>query len=361
MQPLSSRLPLRSAGRWLSTLLAILLPLTSQAAHLEFVAEVNGTISDVTPQRILYSVREEGVLRLKVLNRISGSLRTIPDQPLWEPMNAFLTSRGAIYGYADDSGAAVFEWTGSAPRLFEGTPRGLQVSPLSKQYAVWASWVVGPAGQGRYVHLRDVLASSNRLLGNGSFNRSADVSDGGEVVFTQGPAPRNVFRYRNGQTVQLTAPQTYEHFDPLTDGINVVYGRMVDASNAEILMYNDIVGEEVLRPAASQYLTPREDYQPSGGWVGFTRINTLQGSAIRQVWLRSPQGGLFPVSTFGTDSYINAVSGGQVMYVNGGYLYLGRPGMAPVLIAPFADGTQAVWLQSGWHVYFGGALYRVVL
>lgn len=297
---------------------------------------------------------------MKVIGRTSGTIRTIPDTD-WIPMNEFLTSRGAIFGSAEDTGTVVFEWTGSEPRLFEGSPRGLQVSPVSKRYAVWPTWTVGPAGQGRYVHLRDVMAFTNTLIGNSTFSGVADVSDGGDVVFTQGPAPNNVFRYRNGQTTQLTQAQTYSHFDPLTDGINVVYRRQVSSTNSEIVIYNDNAGEVVLRSSSAEFFTPRVDYLPSGGWVGFTRPYAVQGTSVRQVWLRSPQGGIFPVSTFGTDSYINAVGNGQVMYVNGSYLYLGRPGMAPALIAPFAEGTQSLWLQGSWHVYFGGALYRVVV
>lgn len=351
----------RLAIRWLLILSAILLSLPSQAAHLEFVTEVSGTISDVTPQRILYLANEDGRVRLKVLSRTTGAIRTIPDIPYEEPFNEYLTSRGVMFGTIADDGVALYEWTGSTPRVHEGTPRGLQVSPVSKQYAVWPAWTVGPAGQGRYVHLRDVLSFSNTLLGDGNFTGVPDVSDGGEVVFTQGPAPYNVFRYRNGQTTQLTQAQTYSNFDPLTDGINVVYRKQISSTHSEIVMYNDNVGEIVLRPSSGGFFTPRIDYQPSGGWVGFTRINTIEGASVRQVWLRSPQGGLFPVSAYDTDSFINAVGNGQVMFVNGGYLYLGRVGLAPVLIAPYAEGTQSLWLQGSWHVHFGGALYRVVL
>lgn len=350
-----------SAIRWLFALLVISLPLSSQAAHLEFVTEVNGTISDVTPTRVLYSVVEDGRLRLKVLNRTTGTLRTIPDISDQIPFEERLTSRGAIFGTADDTGTAVYEWTGSTPRLYEGTPRGLQVSPVGRQYAVWPAWTVGPNGLGRYFHLRDIMSFSNTLVGNSTVTGNADISDGGDVVFTQGPAPHNVFRYRAGQTTQLTQAQTYSHFEPLTDGTNVVYRKQTSSTGSEIVLFNDALGEVVLRPSSGGFFTPRVDYLPAGGWVAFTRINSIEGASFRQVWLRSPQGGLFPVSPFESDSYINAVANGQVMFVDNGYLYLGRPGTAPTLIAPFANGTQSVWLQGNWYVYFGGALYRMVV
>lgn len=361
LSPLRSQLSSRSASRWLVALFALLSPLSSQAAHLEFVMEVNGTISDVTAQRILYSATEDGLLRLKVISRTTGTIRTIPDIPQETPFNEQLTSRGAIFGTTADDGSFIYEWTGTTPQGRGGTPRGLHVSPVSKQYAVWPVWTVGPFGQGRYVSFRDVMAFTTTLVGNSYLTGEPDVSDAGEIAFTQGPGPANVFRYRNGQTTQLTNATTYSHFDPLTDGINVVYRKQISSTHSEIVMRNDNVGEAVLRASSAEFLAPRVDYQPSGGWIAFTRVDAVQGASVRQVWLRSPQGGIFPVSVFGTDSYINAVGNGQVMFVNGGYLYLGRIGMAPTLIAPFAEGTQSMWLQGSWHVYFGGALYRVVI
>jgi hypothetical protein len=353
--------PSRLVSRWLFALLAILFPLSSHAAHLEFVTEVNGTISDVTSQRILYSANEDGFLRLKVISRTTGTIRTIPDIPGETPFNEQLTSRGAIFGTTADDGSFLYEWTGTTPQGRGGTARGLHVSPVSKQYAVWPIWTVGPFGQGRYVNFRDVMAFTSTLVGNSYLTGEPDLSDAGEIAFTQGPAPTNVFRYRNGQTTQLTSATTYSHFDPLTDGTNVVYRKQISSTHSEIVMYNDNAGQVVLRSSGTEFFTPRVDYLPSGGWIGFTRVDAVQGASVRQVWLRSPQGGIFPVSTFGTDSYINAVGNGQVMFVNGGYLYLGRVGMTPVLIAPFAEGTQSLWLQGSWHVYFGGALYRVVV
>ncbi|RPE81950.1 hypothetical protein [Vulcaniibacterium tengchongense] len=336
-------------------LLALLLPLTGQAAHLEYVVEVGGPISDVTPQRVLFRTWD-GNVRLNVFNRVTGSLRTIPDVVAPDDTYERLTSRGVIYGTTEDDGTAVFEWTGAQPIGYDATPRGMAVSPVSRRYAIFPEW-----RPGRYFHLRDVMAGTGTYVGNGQVRDLADVGDDGQVVFTQGPEPYNVFRYRNGQTAQLTHSTTYSHFNPLTDGTQVVYRKQVSATASQIVLYNDAQGEVVLRPASTDFFTPREDYLPGGGWVAFTRINTVDGAAARQVWLRSPQGALTPVSSATADAYINAVGNGQVMFVSGGYLYLGGPGQSPVVVAPFADGTQSIWMQGGWYVYFGTALYRVVV
>lgn len=350
----------KASARWALLLLASLLSLTSQAARLEFVSEVDGTITDVTQTRTLFFTVENGDAVLKVHNRLSGSLQTIPPLPGLIPVNESLTYRGAIYGTTDDEGTAVYEWSSGASRLHEGTPRGLKVSPVGRYHAIWPIWI---QGQGRFLHLRDMLQLTNSRIGNGSVNDFADVSDSGEVVFTQGPAPYNVFRYRNGQTTQLTQAQTHSHFNPLTDGTHVVYRKQVSDTASQIVMYTDATGEIVLRPASGDFFTPGADYVPSGGnWVAFTRINTVDGVPLRQVFLRTRiDGATTPISAPDKDAYINALSNGQVMFVSDDYLYLARPGTSPVLICPYAPGVQSVFTNGNWHVYFGSALYRVVL
>lgn len=338
-------------------LLAAASPFASQAAHLEYVTEVDGTITDITTQRILFFVIEDGRPVLKVYNRVTGSLRVVPDATGHTPGYEKLTARGVVYGITEDDETSVYEWNGAATPLWnDGTPRGMRVSPNNKRYVIWPTW-----RPGRYLNLRDVMLYKDTLVGNGRVADLADVGDGGEVVYTEGPAPYNVFRYRAGQTVQLTHDPSYSNFNPLTDGINVVYRKQVSDTASRIVMYNDNLGEVILRDASGDFFTPRVDYFPSNGWVGFTRLNTVEGNTVRQVWLRSPQGQLTAVSPTGEDASINAIAGGQVMFVSKGYLYLGRPGATPVLVSPFAEGTGSAWLQGNWYVHFGGGLYRVVL
>lgn len=341
-------------------LMAVAVASPAHAAHLEFVTEVDGTITDVTPQRILFFTMDDWRPILKVYNRATGSLRVVPDPNGHTPGYEQLTSRGIMFGTTEDDETSLYEWTGAAtPLLHDGTPRGMRVSPNSRRYVIWPTW---RPGEGRYLILRDVLLSRNTLVGNGRVADLADVGDQGEVVYTDGPTPYNVFRFRAGQTVQLTHDATYSNFNPLTDGVNVVYRKQVSATASRIVLYNDNLGEVVLRDSSTtNYFTPRADYFPASGWVAFTRINTVDDAAVRQVWLRSPQGQLSAVSPAGDDASIIAVAAGQVMYSSRGYLYLGRPGAAPVLVSPFADGAGTAWLQGAWYVHFGGGLYRVVL
>ena len=338
-------------------LLASVLAMPAWAAHLEYVTEVGGTITDLTPQRVLFFVVENGRPVLKVHNRLTGSLRTVPDQTGHTPGYEKLTARGVVYGITEDDETSVYEWNGGATPVWnDGTPRGMRVSPNNKRYVIWPTW-----RPGRYVNLRDVLLYKDTLIGNGRVADLADVSDSGDVVFTEGPAPHQVFRYRAGQTVRLTEGAGYSHYNPLTDGINVVYRKQASDTTSRIVMYSESLGEVVLREASSAHFDPRVDYAPSNGWVGFTRLSNVEGGSVRQVWLRSPQGQMSAVSPAGEDAFIHAMAGGQVMFVRNGYLYLGRPGTAPVLVAPFADGTGSIWLQGHWYVHFGSGLYRLVL
>lgn len=338
-------------------LLAATISFSSQAAHLEYVTEVDGTITDITPQRILFFVIEDGRPQLRIYNRSTGSLRTVPNPTGYTPGYEKLTARGVVYGITEDDETSVYEWNGgTAPLGNDGTPRGMRVSPNNKRYVIWPTW-----RPGRYLNLRDVMLYKDTLVGAGRVADLADVSDTGDVVYTEGPAPYNVFRFRAGQTVQLTHGTTYSHFNPLTDGTNIVYRKQVSDTASQIVLYNENLGEVVLRAASGGFFTPRADYFPASGWVGFTRLNTVEGATTRQVWLRSPQGQLTAVSPSGTDAYILAMAAGQVMFVSRGYLYLGRPGTEPVLVSPFAEGTGSAWLQGSWYVHFGSALYRVVL
>jgi hypothetical protein len=311
------------------------------------------------PQQAAAAIRRRE--RLRILNRDTGTVQSVPDVPNRETAGGVLTSRGTFFRATDGSVTNFYEWAGGTPRLREGETNYLRQSPVSKRYLLWPLW---QSTQGHRLVLRDVLLGRTTLLGNGNASNSAgDVSDYGEAVFLQGPEPANVFRYRSGTTTQLTHSTTYSHFGPLTDGVNVVYRKQVSGTQSQIAMYNDTTGEVVLRPATganSSWFIPGRDYQPSGGWVAFTRIASIEGGAYRQVWVRSPQGVVTPLSSaFETDSFINGVRNGQVMFVNGGYLYLGRPGLAPRLVAPYASGVRSLWLGNSWHLYYGGVLYRV--
>jgi hypothetical protein len=74
---------------------------------------------------------------------------------------------------------------------------------------------------------------------------------------------------------------------------------------------------------------------PAKRWLGrLYPVGSIDGGAYRQVWVRSPDGvETLPSRGFETDSHINSVKNGQVMFVNGGYLYVGRRARHPGSLA----------------------------
>jgi len=345
---------------WLLALLA-LLPVPVHAAHLEFVAEVPGTVQDMNWQRILYMTYEDGQNRLKVMNRINGTVRTIPGA---EPSRGWLTAHGVLFSTA--ANFQLYEWSaGSTPSLVEGFVAGynesVQLSPVTRRYGIWPRFV--PETGVRLVR-RDFVRGTTTVLGNDTVvtEPNAGISDYGVVAYSQAPSPYNIFRYRDGNTTQLTTDGP--NMNPLTDGIRVVYRNTTPAGRFRIVMHSDATGEIVLAPPTAlteNYYRANSAYAVSSGWVAFTRIAYFELAPYRQVWLRSPDGVLSHVSAFESDNYINAMHKNEVMFVNSNYLFLGRPDEAPVLIAPFAAGTQSFWLTDGWYVRYSGQLYKVVL
>ena len=75
---------------------------------------------------------------------------------------------------------------------------------------------------------------------------------------------------------------------PFTDGTSSSANRCLIPMADRV--GQDTAGEVVLRTANSGSRIPGRDYQPSGGWVAFTRFGSVDGGAYRQVWVRSPDG-----------------------------------------------------------------------
>jgi hypothetical protein len=74
----------------------------------------------------------------------------------------------------------------------------VEVSAVSKRYAAWPlPW---SSSQGYKLLLHDVLLNRDTVLGNGNvLNTDGHVSDWGEAVYAQGPAPdpcHHVFQHR---------------------------------------------------------------------------------------------------------------------------------------------------------------------
>ncbi len=146
---------------------------------------------------------------------------------------------------------------------------------------------------------------------------------------------------------------------PITDGTNVA-GRWSDGSTSSSFLYT-ADGEEVA-------LGDSIAGDPAGlllhaGHAGFLRSD----GDVNQVWLRTPDGELHQLSSFETASQLDQQKlrvghdgisdSGEVVFLNEGKRYIGRPGAAPEEISSALG--HARWFGGSWYVTLGNTLFRV--
>lgn len=113
----------------------------------------------------------------------------------------------------------------------------------------------------------------------------------------------------------------------------------------------------MLREAASADPWPERDFQLVPGWAAFTNLGNL-GQA--HVWLYGPTGERRQLIFFGVSSAIEALAPtGAVMLTSGGRRYLGGP--TGELREISSSLGRAYWIDGGWSVAIGRAVFRVVL
>jgi len=191
----------------------------------------------------------------------------------------------------------------------------------------------------------------------------ADLAANGDVVYsTQG----NVFRYRNGASVQLTNDaQDFINGFPITDGINVVYQRQpktvqTNDHTATLIEANGACTDLATLPRALS----QGEYQAAGGWVAFLKL----GGGVTQVWTRSPAGDFRQISFFGTDSFLNRLSSnGELTFASlNGAQGLGNPyrlnlhrASDPLIDVAAASNLVTFSLSGQWYGFLGRTLFRL--
>ena len=313
------------------------------------IESVGGKILDVQPDRILFLDNSNF---LKIRNRLSGQDSTVPPIPGKAPTYGFLSPKGAIFEVRDNNpsynNSFIYDWS-------EGVLTNLDFEYASSlkvkgNYAVWN-------GSPQLI-LRDLLSGINTTVSTSAGTN--DVADTGEVVYTQGDAPYQVYRYRGGINTQLTNDVNLYKIYPSTDGINVVYRKQSpDAVPAMLKSYAIAMygtgGEIILAPARTQEPNPGPDYQLNNGWIAYTK---LDASEQLQIWTRSPTGVDNQVSFFATSSRINSLApNGDVTFNNGNRLYLARYNATPIDIG--TDLGKSFWQDGEWFVTIGRSLFQV--
>jgi hypothetical protein len=248
----------------------------SASASWTEVDRVSGAIVDVTSDRIL--LREGDALKVK--DRQTAAVTTVPSVAGQTPVYGFLTSHGAIYvasqtQYPYDQ---LYEWRDGA--LVDLGPADLSSLDVAGNYAIWSS--------DRTLRRRDLDLAVTTTVAINAGNTQNHVAANGDVAYWSYPTPDyEVFRYRNGASQQLTSDSSVWNTYPLTDGINVAYNKISPCCDSGSVALYTSSGELVLDSFRNARPSPGADYALAGGWVAYTRPDA---DGNLQTWTRSPSG-----------------------------------------------------------------------
>jgi hypothetical protein len=320
------------------------------------------TILDVQPDRLLFleytgpdsfPVRSE----LKIKDRSTGQITTIPEIPNQLPGRGLLTSRGAIFSTDKETYpySELWEWR-------DGTL--VDLGGLNSWFDAnlkYTAWTGDDLASGSYgLFQRNIETGKTVTVGDHAGNTSNDLAPNGAIAYWIYPGYTIGF-YRNGLTRQLTAgdPSLWATY-PLTDGENVVYRKASpccsnDSGSVALFTSGGEIGLDSFR---NQWPSPGTDYAIAGGWVAYTRDD---GAGGYQVWVRSPAGAESQISPSGVSSRIVDVNPlGEVAFSTSTGLNLGSPDYPPVHFGPPLTGQGGVfWLDGNWFQIGAGVLYRL--
>ena len=223
----------------------------------------------------------------------------------------FLTPGNGALFVADTPGESygpLFEWRGGALTQV--------ANAANYSLVVKGSWAVfdasiPPCCTTTGFFLGNLTTGTNIQVANHSGGIHTDVTPDGRALFISPVVPQILEFNPNpapGTTTQLTASAPLWSYDPLADGINVVFRRRLSeaANDGSSLVLRTQAGvEEVLTPNVLA-ATPGIDYQVAGGWTAFV---PRDGS----VWLREPDGTRRRVATRGRIEALDA--SGDLVYV----------------------------------------------
>ncbi|WP_437923025.1 hypothetical protein WMF37_28815 [Sorangium sp. So ce291] len=146
---------------------------------------------------------------------------------------------------------------------------------------------------------------------------------------------------------------------PITDGINVA-GRWWNGRVSSSYLFTAggeevFLGDSISGNSAGLLL--------HAGYAGFLRSD----GAVNQVWVRTPEGEQHQLSELATSSLFDQQrlrvghdgisDDGEVLFLNGGKRYIGRPGAEPEQIS--SDLGHGRWLDGSFYVTIGNALFQV--
>ncbi|HTN82766.1 MAG TPA: hypothetical protein VL242_03750, partial [Sorangium sp.] len=304
-----------------------------------------GAILDFDAARILFIDRQQ----LGVLDRATQAITWIATLPP-DPAGSVPT-----YGVLTPSGAAVQSATGRVFAWHDGTWRRIasdgRLDAVNGDALVWTT----NSDDRGYVHR--LSTNTNTSIWNRPGSASpfqSDISASGDVYYGTYEEP---WIRRLGVSRLGNHPGNLQR--PITDGINVA-GRWWNGRVSSSYLFTAggeevFLGDSISGNSAGLLL--------HAGYAGFLRSD----GAVNQVWVRTPEGEQHQLSDLATSSLFDQQrlrvghdgisDDGEVLFLNGGKRYIGRPGAEPEQIS--SDLGHGRWLDGSFYVTIGNALFQV--
>jgi hypothetical protein len=301
------------------------------SAKLREVQSTVGRIIDFDDARFL--VLSDG--QLTIVDRASGNRTPLPNLSEGTPTGGQLTPYGAIWqsNHPTEPYWRVAEW--NQTQLIQPIQNHCVLADAAGTRAALAE---STTNGGWVLWLRDLQAGTNTELARPGNAPSVALLESGDLAFDNG----GLFIYHAG----VATRQPGVGFMVAYDGVHLVYS---DVTQNFAIMLSDTTPITLAPGAFGIYGPPH--YQVSGGWIAFTR----PGGGVRQVFRRSAAGQEEQLSVWGTESLISSMNpNGEVLLVNGGRRYRGKPGTIPELLAS-SLGTF-VWKGGVWYDMIGRSL-----
>ncbi|WP_149181665.1 InlB B-repeat-containing protein [Streptomyces sp. TRM49041] len=322
----------------------------------------------MSPSRVLYSDPSTSPARLKIKDRNSGEVTTLPTAPDRHHDHGWLTPLGAVFSAlgSDITTERLYEWSGGND-LTDLGPLNSALSPQVRgTYAIWSN--------GTTLYRRNVNTHQTTVVATDAGNWRNDLLPNGEVIYWSSGREYQIKRYHDGATEQLTHDTTLWNFYPVADGMNVVYAKGDPCCRDQefAVWLHDGSREIQLTPPSGDQPDQGESYDVAGGWTAFLHPDS---DGRVQVRVRDPQGGISRLSDIGgsepagTPRIVAVNADGQVAYTVSDALYLGAPGQPAVRLASDVGtwssrfenqpDNLATYFDGRWHLAIGDSLYAL--
>lgn len=318
-----------------------------ESPKLSVVQRAPGAIVDFDATRILFLDHE---YLLGVVDRATELVTYIGEL---QPPTPRTTTED--YGALTPSGVVMQSWNGYlfawANGRFSTTERRGWIDAVNGDSLLW---MTPDEDQINLLTLSTDVDTTFHLRPGTTSPFQADIAASGDIYYStyEEPSIRGPGELRLGDH-----PGYLQR--PITDGTNVA-GRWWNGAVCSSYLYT-ADGQEV-------FLGDSRQGNAAGMLVhaGYTAFLKSDG-AVNQVWVRTPAGVLHQLSDFPTPSRFDqqrlrighdGISDtGDVVFLNDGKRYIGRPGEEPEEIG--SDFGHARWFDGGWYVTLGNTLFEV--